>query len=373
MHIQTQTHPDIPKHTCTYTSNAHTFTPMDTYTHNHVCTHTMYIQVCKAQTYTRSWEIALMQQKNESALYTINKLTKVILMLFTARDWSHSKYMNFILPCLIYGSSYMLYQCIPCWRNTIDTSTTICEEVSPTIVDIFHCRDPVIQKVCKPLNDSHTIFVWIETVTWFWKSCEHRCCFIKHLPCSSCCQRAISTKGRNSVTISECTPESTPPHLSPKTAAKLWIGIQRLFTTAPNSKLSCLSPVEAKPSKQEMAMTTISVSTLTTVITSWSWLARFLTCTKILVSASSWLHGASWVLLRSELFERTWLPLVMTSSWKTVSVTTFSASKWNSSVLLPSTCRKDFQFLRRAVPFATFIRLVCPFFDLVADLMLCSM
>ena len=149
----------------------------------------------------------------------------------------------------------------------------------------------VHEKVCKPLNDSHTIFLWIEAVTWFWKSCEHRCCFIKHLPCSSCCQLAFSTKGRNSVTTCECTPESIPPHLSPKTAAKLWIGTQRLFTTASNSKLSCLSPVEAKPSKQEMAVTTISVSAVTTVITSWSWLARFLTFTKILVSASSWLHG----------------------------------------------------------------------------------
>ena len=117
-------------HTCTCTSNEHIFTRMrththtythkhththtHTHTHNHVCTYTKHIQACKAQTYTSSWEIALMQQKNESALYTINKLTKVILMLFTARDWSHSKYMNFILPCLIYGSSYMLYQCIPC-------------------------------------------------------------------------------------------------------------------------------------------------------------------------------------------------------------------------------------------------------------------
>ena len=87
MHIQTQTHPDILKHTCTYTSNAHTFIPTDTYTHDHVCTHTMYIQVYKAQTYTRSWEIALMQQKNESTLYTINKLAKVILILFRTRGY----------------------------------------------------------------------------------------------------------------------------------------------------------------------------------------------------------------------------------------------------------------------------------------------
>ena len=123
---------DTHSHECTHT---HTHTHI----HNYVCTYTKHIQVCKAQTYTSSWEIALMQQKNESVLYTINKLTKVILILFTVRGWSHSKYMNFILPCLIYGSPYMLYQCIPCWRNIIDTSTTICEELSPTIVDIFHC------------------------------------------------------------------------------------------------------------------------------------------------------------------------------------------------------------------------------------------
>ena len=76
--------------------------------------------------------------------------------------------------------------------------------------------------------------------------------------------------------------KSSPPHLSSKAAAKLWIGIQHLFIPAPNSTHSCFSPVEAKPSKQEMVMTTTSVSTVTTVITSWPWLARSLMCTNIL-------------------------------------------------------------------------------------------
>ena len=176
------------------------------HTHNHAWTHTMHIQACKAQTYTRFWELALMRQKNESPLYTMNKLEKVILILFRARDWSHWKYMNFILPCLIYASSYMLYQCIPCWRNVIDTSTTICEVISPATVDIFHCWGPVIQKACKPPNDSHTIFMWIEAVAWFWIYCKHWCCFNKHLPCSPCCQLDFSAKGRNSVTTYERIP-----------------------------------------------------------------------------------------------------------------------------------------------------------------------
>ena len=93
--------------------------------------------------------------------------------------------------------------------------------------------------------------------------------------------------------------KNSPPHLSSKAAANLWIGIQRWFIPAPISTHSCFSPVEAKISKQEIAMTTTSLSSVTTVITSWLWLARFLMCTKILVSASSWLHGASWVLLSS--------------------------------------------------------------------------
>ena len=41
--------------------------------------------------------------------------------------------------------------------------------------------------------------------------------------------------------------KSSPLHLSPKAAAKLWIGIQRLFIPATNSTHSCFSPVEAKP------------------------------------------------------------------------------------------------------------------------------
>ena len=51
------------------------------------------------------------------------------------------------------------------------------------------------------------------------------------------------------------------------------------------------------------------------------------------ILASSWLHGASWVLWSSELVERARLPLVMTSSLKPVSVTSSSANKWNSSIL----------------------------------------
>ena len=63
-------------------------------------------------------------------------------------------------------------------------------------------------------------------------------------------------------------------------------------------------------------------------------------CTKILGSNSSWLYGVSWVLLSSKLFERSRLPLVMTSLLKPVSMTSFSACKWNSSVLLPSVSGK---------------------------------
>ena len=162
------------------------------------------------------------------------------------------------------------------------------------------------------------------------------------------------------------------PHLSPKAAAKLSNGIQRLFIPAPSSILGCFSPVEAKPPKQEMNMMTTSVSIVTIVITSWLWLARSSICTKILISASSWLHGANWVLLSSELFGRARLPLAMTKSLKPVSVTSSSASQWNSSVLLPSTRRKDVKFLGRWVPFTTAIHLPCQLFDLVADLMLYS-
>ena len=58
-------------------------------------------------------------------------------------------------------------------------------------------------------------------------------------------------------------------HISLKAAGKLWIGIQRLFIPAPDSTHSGFILVEAKPSKQKMAMTATSVSAVTTVITSW--------------------------------------------------------------------------------------------------------
>ena len=95
--------------------------------------------------------------------------------------------------------------------------------------------------------------------------------------------------------------KSSLSHLFPKTIAKLWDRIQRLSIPAQNSTHSCFSIVEAKPSKQEMAMTITSISTVATVITPWHWLTRSLLCTKILVSRSSWLHGVSWVLLSSDL------------------------------------------------------------------------
>ena len=159
--------------------------------------------------YTHSWEIILMRpkKKNEIAQYTINQLAKVIITMFRARGSSHWKYMNFVLPCGIYGSLYMLYQCIPFWRNIIDTSTTFCDELLPTNVDNFYGWNPVIKKTCKPLNDSHTILVWVEAVTLFWIYCKYWCYFIKHLPCSPCCQLVFSTKSRNSVTTSKCIPE----------------------------------------------------------------------------------------------------------------------------------------------------------------------
>ena len=142
-----------------------------------------------------------------SALYTINKLAKVILILFRTRGWSHWKYMNLILCCLIYSLLFMLYQCIPCWRNIVNTLDIIYVELLLTIIDIFHCWGPVIHKACKPLNDLHTIFVWTEAVAWFWISYKHHCYFIKYLPCSPCFQLVFSTKGRNSVTSCEHIPE----------------------------------------------------------------------------------------------------------------------------------------------------------------------
>ena len=113
--------------------------------------------------------------------------------------------MNLILCCLIYSLLFMLYQCIPCWRNIVNTLDIICVELLLTIIDIFHCWGPVIHKACKPLNDLHTIFVWTEAVAWFWISYKHHCYFIKYLPCSPCFQLVFSTKGRNSVTSCEHT------------------------------------------------------------------------------------------------------------------------------------------------------------------------
>ena len=101
------------------------------------------------------------------------------------------------------------------------------------------------------------------------------------------------------------------------------------------------------------------------MITSRPWLARLL-----IVCASSWVHGVSWVLLSSELFERAILSLFMTSSLKPFSVTSSCTSKWNRSLLLLSTCRENFQFRGRGVPLTIFICFPCPTFDLVADLML---
>ena len=91
-----------------------------------------------------------------------------------------------------------------------------------------------------------------------------------------------------------------------------------------------------------------------------------------MVCASLGLHGFIWVLLSSELFEKARLPLFMTSSLKPFSVTSACTSKWNSSLLLLFTCRKNFQFLGRGLPLTTFICLPCPPFDLVTDLLLCK-
>ena len=104
---------------------------------------------------------------------------------------------------------------------------------------------------------------------------------------------------------------------------------------------------------------------VTTVITSWPWLIIDGMCFLVV----TWVH-LSFVKFRA--IREGQVTSVYDKFFETFSVTSACTSKWNSSLLLLFTCRKNFQFLGRGLPLTTFICLPCPPFDLVTDLLLCK-
>lgn len=119
------------------------------------------------------------------------------------------------------------------------------------------------------------------------------CYFWVGTPGSPCHLLSTTSKWRCGITACKSIRESKPSTdllPEPRLAAYSWTGSHRLFFPVPNSMQSCSI---ASWLKTETAMTMISVSTvwMQILILVWLFCAVCLTWRRILVSASSWLHG----------------------------------------------------------------------------------
>ena len=83
----------------------------------------------------------------------------------------------------------------------------------------------------------------------------------------------------------------SPALLISRTDVKSWIGIHLLFIPTPNSIHNFSNPNYDSSLKQEMVITTTSVSAVSIRTTLWPFNTSSFTWTKILVSTSSWLQG----------------------------------------------------------------------------------
>ena len=129
----------------------------------------------------------------------------------------------------------------------------------------------------------------------------------------------------------------------PRATAKSCTGIHLKLRPCPNAIFSYSRPRACKTGRQLTAITRTSVSHALTMMTLLPSAAACLACTKIRVSASSWLQGAT----PSRLIAR-----LLTTSCSLVAMTTFavnistilSARKIKSSVLLSFSLKKFGQF-----------------------------
>ena len=153
----------------------------------------------------------------------------------------------------------------------------------------FECCCSAVKWADKSFQNSKVSIFDLIVSAVVWVFFKDRCDIVKHpLSCPHWLFSFTSTR-RNCIKPVKAYHNRSPALSIPRTDAKSWIGIHLLFILNPNSIHNFFNPNCDGSLKQEMAITTWSVSTVSTRTTLWPFNTNSFTWTKILVSASSWL------------------------------------------------------------------------------------